>query len=287
MEQKKIAGIIVAGLLAVLLAANSLFIVDQTETGFILQFGEFVRDFKEPGLKVKIPFIQEVVLYDKRLLNETLPPIEVTAGDQKRVVIDLFTRYRIINPILFYKTLGSIEGASLRLSTIVSSKMREAVANHPLSALLSKEREEIMSRIHKQVQDATKGFGIAVLDVRIIRADLPKENSEAVFKRMRSDRQREAASFRAQGDKRAQEIRAGADREKAEKIAAATKRSEELRGEGDAVAMKRYGEAFGKDPEFTKFWLSVNAIKEVMNPETTTYVVGPESDLFKYVASSK
>lgn len=287
LNQKTIAGIIAGGLLLVVITASSLFIVDQTETAFILQFGEFVREFKEPGLKAKIPFIQEVVRYDRRLLNENLPAIEVTAGDQKRIVVDLFTRYRIVNPVLFYKTLGNIDGASLRLSTIVPNKMREAIANYPLSALLSKDREVIMDRIHKQVQASTKGFGIEVRDVRIVRADLPKENSEAIFKRMRSDRQREAASFRAQGDKRAQEIMSGADRSKAEILANATKQAEQLRGQGDAVAMARYSRSFGKDPEFTKFWLSMQALKVTMDPSNTTYVIGPESELFKYVESPK
>ena len=287
MEQKTIAGAIIGVLLLVVLAVSSLFIVDQTETAFVLQFGEFVKVYKEPGLKAKIPFIQEVVFYDKRLLNENLPAIEVTAGDQKRIVVDLFTRYSISDPVLFYKTLGDLDGARLRLATLVPNKMREAIANYPLSALLSKDREVIMDRIHKQVQAAAKGLGIDVRDVRIIRADLPKENSEAIFKRMRSERQREAALLRAQGDKRAQEIQSGADREKAVKIADAKKKSEELRGQGDAVAIARYRQSFSKDPDFTKFWLSMNALKETMNPTNTTYVIGPDNSLFKYIESEK
>ena len=287
MNQNKITAITGAAIIMLILAFNSIFIVDMFQTAFILRFGEFIKVYKEPGLKMKVPFIEEVVFYDRRLLDYNLPAIEVNAGDKKKIVIDLFVRYLITDPVKFYKTVSDIPTAKLRLKSIVSSEMRAAVANYPLSALLSKDREVIMNQIHKKVRQSAAQLGIDVRDVRIIRGDLPKENSEAVFRRMQSERQREAAALRAQGDMKAQEIQSTADREKAEILATATQKAEELRGQGDAVAMARYRQSFGKDPEFTKFWLSMNALIKTMKPGNTTYVVGPDNALFRYIEAEK
>src|SRR5581483_4519627 len=206
----------VAGALIIvlgILALSSFFIVDQTELGLVLQFGRPVRVVDHPGLEVKVPFVQNVVFFDKRLLDVEPPPEEVIAFDQKRLVVDTYTRYRIVNPLLFYQTVGTEEGVRARLAAMVSSSLRQVIGKVPLSALLSVQRAAIMQEIRNEVKGAAKPFGIEVIDTRIRRADLPQQNSEAIYARMNSERQQQAALYRAEGAQAAQTVRANADRD--------------------------------------------------------------------------
>jgi membrane protease subunit HflC len=282
MNQKLLIGAIVAFLGIMIIIPNALFTLDERQKALILQFGELQHVYDTPGLKVKIPFVQEVIFYDRRLLGYNLPPIEVTAGDQKRMVVDLYVRYVISDPLLFYKTIGIEEGALNRLSSIVPGSMRRVIGRTPLSTLLSGERSAVMDQIHKEVRKAALPLGMDVKDVRIVRADLPQENSEAIFQRMVAERNRQAKLFRAEGEKKAQEIRSTADRQRTEIIANAQKQSEIFRGQGDAQAIKNYALAYQQDPGFFEFYRSMQAYLDALPPESTTYILSPESDFFKY-----
>ncbi len=273
-----IAGII----LSFIIISSSLFTLHQTKKALVLQFGELVKIHDSPGLKVKIPVIQDVIFFDKRLLDYNLPVIEVNAGDQKRMVVDLYVRYIINDVLVFYKTVGTLEGVQNRLGKIVPDIMQEVIGRVPLSEMLSPNRAKIMGEIFRKVRDSSKNFGIDVRDVRIIRADLPKENSEAIFNRMESERRQEAKQFRAEGDEQAQGIRAKADRERALILAQARKKSEILQGEGEAEATRIYANAFSQDPDFFEFYRSMDAYQKTMKPEDTTLVLAPSSEFFKY-----
>ncbi|MEN8236278.1 MAG: protease modulator HflC [Pseudomonadota bacterium] len=284
-QAKLILGLFVA-LVFLVVASNTFFTVNEREQAFTLQFGRVVNIYETPGLKVKIPFVQEVIKYDRRLLDYNIPAIEVIAGDQKRMVIDLFTRYVISNPVKFYRTLTDEAGAKNRLSSIVPGSMRRVVGRIRLGDLLSEKRVAIMDRIHKEVQRATQGFGIDVKDVRIIRADLPKENSEAIFRRMESERKQEASLYRAEGHKLANEVRSKADREKAEIIATAKKEAETIRGSGEARAVEIFAQAFNEDRAFFDFWKSMQAYAISLEGDKTTLVLSPEGEFFRYFGKS-
>ncbi len=281
-QAKFFAGLIVAlGLMAAVLL--SAFIVPQTQQALVLQFGQAQRVIEDPGLKFKVPLIQEVLYYDKRLLDYNLPAIEVTAGDQKRLVVDLYVRFRINNVLTFYKTVATVEGAQNRLAASVSSTMRRVLGRVPLSEMLSENRSRIMSEILEEVRGSAEGFGVGVIDVRVVRADLPKENSEAIFKRMESERKQEAKQERAKGDELAQGIRAQADREQTIILAEAKRESEILRGQGDSEAAKIYANAFNQDAEFFAFWRSLQTYQEALQSGNTTWVLSPEGEFFKYL----
>ncbi len=282
MNQTKLIAGAVSVVLTYILLTSTLFTVDQRQKAFVLQFGELQRIYHTPGLKAKIPFIQEVLYYDNRLLDYNLPAIEITAGDKKRIVIDLFTRYVIADPVLFFKRVYDENGARIRLASIVPNKMRSVIAHHPLSTLLSKERGAIMDQIHKQVREEAEIYGIAVQDVRIIRTDLPKANSEAIFRRMQSERQREAKFFRSEGEKFANEIRSTADRKRAEILAVARKDGQLIRGQGDAEAVRIYATAFSKEPQFFEFWRSMQAYTLALGSDNTTFVLSGDNDFFKH-----
>lgn len=276
------------GIILIFLAvSNSLFTLHQTKKALVLQFGELVKVHDIPGLKVKIPAIQDVIFFDRRLLDYNLPVIEVNAGDQKRMVVDLYVRYIINDVLVFYKTVGTLEGVQNRLGKIVPDIMQEVIGRVPLSEMLSSNRAKIMEEIFRKVRDSSKNFGIDVRDVRIIRADLPKENSEAIFNRMESERRQEAKQFRAEGDEQAQGIRAKADRERTLILAQARKKSEILRGEGEAEAARIYANAFSQDTDFFKFYRSMDAYQKVMTPEDTTLVISPSSEFFRYFHKNK
>ncbi|MBN9412685.1 MAG: protease modulator HflC [Candidatus Paracaedimonas acanthamoebae] len=278
----------ILGVILIFLAvSNSLFTLHQTKKALVLQFGELVKVHDTPGLKVKIPVIQDVIFFDRRLLDYNLPVIEVNAGDQKRMVVDLYVRYIINDVLVFYKTVGTLEGVQNRLGKIVPDIMQEVIGRVPLSEMLSSNRAKIMEEIFRKVRDSSKNFGIDVRDVRIIRADLPKENSEAIFNRMESERRQEAKQFRAEGDEQAQGIRAKADRERTLILAQARKKSEILRGEGEAEAARIYANAFSQDTDFFKFYRSMDAYQKVMTPEDTTLVISPSSEFFRYFHKNK
>ncbi len=280
---KKIAlpffAIVAFGILMVL--SGTLYTVMQTERALVLQFGKVVKQVKEPGLKLKVPFVQEVLFFDNRLLHFNLPALEVNAADQKRLVVDLFVRYRITNVLTFYKTIGkNVRGVENRLSGIVLDKMQEVIARFPLADMLSPKRTDIMNEIHKNVHDAAVKFGIEVKDVRIIRADLPRENSKAIFDRMESERVQEAKQFRAEGDEQAQFIRAQAEKDRTIILAKATRKANILQGEGEAIATKTYADAYNMDAKFYEIYRSLLAYKRSFKAKDTTLVISPENSKF-------
>lgn len=281
MNQKIFIGTFAIVFAALILSMSTLFTVDQRETAFVLQFGELKSVYDTPGLKIKAPFIQEVIKYDKRLQNVNLPAMEYTAGDQKRIVIDVFSRYLITNPVLFYKTVQDIKGANVRLETIISRSMRRVIGEIALTKLLSEERVQIMDTIHKEVKHAAADFGIDLKDVRIVRADFPKENSLAIFDRMQSERDREAKFHLAEGDKAAKEIRSKAERERTVILAEANQKARLIEGDGDAQSTRIYAEATSQDPDFFEFYRSLEAYQEAIGQDTT-FVLSKENKFFKH-----
>jgi membrane protease subunit HflC len=288
-----------AAFAAMVLLGSSLFVVPQTGQALVLQFGEIKRVVQSPGLHIKVPFIQNILMFDKRILEfETRPTEFITknreTGVDERVMIDAFVRYRITDPVQFYQSVKNEANLNQRLSSVVMSSMRRVLAAHSLSNLLSNERSAIMKQIKKNVNlqvsgatgvalrqnsgDSSKnvtGFGVEVVDVRIVRADLPADISQSTYERMRKNFTKEAQRFRAEGEEQATTIRATAERERTELLADARKKSEIIRGEGDAIATKTYAEAFGRDPEFFKFYRSMQAYRSTMNKDDTSIVLSP------------
>ena len=272
----------VIGLIAIL---GSMFTVEQRQSALVLEFGEPKRVIEEPGLWFKVPFIQDVVYFDKRLLDYDAPVEEMIASEQKRLVVDAFARYRIDNPLLFHQTVRTEAVLRARLGSIINSNLRKVLGRMPLNAVVSGDRAGLMRQVAASVQDESKSFGILVEDVRIKRADLPQANSEAVFRRMQTERQQEAAELRALGDEQARRIRAEADREKVVIVAEAEKDSEILRGEGEGEMNRIFATAFGRDPEFFAFYRSMQAYQEALGGEDTTMVLSPDSEFFRYFGS--
>jgi len=277
-------GIAFAILLIVIgiLLNGALFIVDQTETALVLQFGKPVKVVANPGLEFKIPFVQNVVYFDKRLLDVEPPPEEVIASDQKRLVVDTYTRYRIVDPLLFYQTVGTEDSVRARLTAMVSSSLRQVVGKVPLSSLLSAQRADIMHLIRDDVHAAAKSFGIDVVDTRIRRADLPTQNSEAIYARMNSERQQQAALYRGEGQQAAQTVRANADREVTVILADAQRDAQQVRGEGDASATAIYAKAYGQDKNFYAFYRSLEAYRTALAGHNTTFLLSPDSSFFQF-----
>jgi modulator of FtsH protease HflC len=241
------------------LAYSSLFTVNEIQKAIVLQFGDPKRVIQKAGLNVKIPFIQNVVLLDKRILNLDTPSEEIIAKDQKRLIVDAFARFMIKDPLKFYISVGNERVARSRLSTIINSRIRGVLGQEELATLVSKERARLMDKITQDVNTEASQFGIEILDVRIKRADLPQANSEAIYKRMQTERLREAKEFRAQGAEIAQTIRSTADKEVTIILAEANKNSEILKGEGDGKRNKIFANAFGKDPEFFSFYRAMQS----------------------------
>lgn len=285
----------VAAAAALFVAANSLFIVDQTEQALVLQFGKPVRAVQKPGLDVKMPFVQNVEYYDRRLMDFDGEPKEVIAADQKRLIVDAFLRYRITDPLRFKQTVADERTMRSRLNSILEASLRQALGNVTLSEIISGKRAELMQQIrtlvNEQVQGRSKdsekaprgGFGIEVVDVRIKRADLPPANSEGIYKRMQTERKKEANQFRAQGAEDAQKIRSEADKDRTVILAEARKKSEILRGEGDAEATKVFAAAFGKDQEFFQFYRTLQAYRKTLGAQDTTLVMSPDNEFLKYL----
>jgi membrane protease subunit HflC len=265
----------------VILIYTMFFTVQQTDIALVLQFGRPVRVVDHPGLQFKLPY-QNVVIYDRRILDFEPPAEEVIASDQKRLIIDTYARFKIVNPLQFYQSVGTETAADQRLSSIISASLRRAIGNVELQAVISSQRANIMKDIRDDVNNEAKGFGIDVVDVRLRRADLPQENEDAIYARMKAERQREAAQYRAQGAQQAQQIRADADRQRIEIIADAQRQAQILRGEGDAQSITIYADAYGKDPAFFSFYRSLQAYRDALSGPGTTYLVSPDSEFFKY-----
>ena len=265
-----------------LFLSNALFTVTEMQQALVLQFGEPVRMIQTPGLKAKMPFIQNVVLIDRRVLDVDPPVEQVILSDQKRLDVDAFARYRITDPLKFYQSVGSEVVVEQRLASVVNSALRRVLGNVTLLAVLSKERTKVMTDIKGEVNDEAKGFGVEIVDVRIRRADLPEETSQSIFARMRSERERDAAEARAQGQEQSQQIRSRADRERTVILAEAQREAQKARGEGDHQAMKIIAEATGSDPQFYAFYRSLEAYRNALRTEDTTLVLSPTGDFFRF-----
>lgn len=260
---------------------SCVFTVNQTQLALIVQFGAPQGIASDPGLHFKLPW-QQAYFFDKRLLNLDAKSEEVISQDSKRIQVDAFARWRIVDPLLFYQTLVNQDTAIVRLTPILSSNIRRVLGSQNFAAMLSARRSELMRDIRDNMNQDVKGYGIVIVDVRISRADLPPENSVAIYHRMQKERQRAAAEFRAEGDETAQRIRARAEREVTVIKAEATRESEILRGEGDAEKTKILAQAYGQDPDFFAFYRSMQAYKTALQGSNTTVVLSPNSDFLKY-----
>ena len=281
---KFIAGIIVAIAVTVFF---SIFIVKEVNQAIVLQFGDPKRILLKPGLNFKIPFIQNVVFLDKRILNLDTPPEEVIASDQKRLIVDAFARFQIVDPLKFYISVGNERVARSRLSTIINSRIRSVLGTQELQTLLSKDRSKQMASIQEGVNNEAENFGIKIVDVRIKRADLPQANSDAIYKRMQTEREREAKEFRAKGAEMAAEITANADKEVTVILANAEKSSQILKGEGDGRRNKIFADAFGQDPEFFAFYRAMQAYEKALIGGETSLILSPDSEFFKFFGNIK
>lgn len=268
---------------------SSMFIVDERKKALVLQFGQVKQVVSEPGLGFKIPFIQEVVTYEDRILGLPTQPIEVTPADDRRLVVDAFARWRITDLQRFREAVGAggEEAARQRLDRIVNAAIREVMGGVPSTAVLSEDRTALMNRIRDMARKEAASLGVEVIDVRLTRTDLPEQNLDATFARMRAERQREAADEVARGNEAAQRVRAAADRERVEVTSEAKKNAEVIRGEADAERNKIYAEAFGKDPEFFAFARSLTSYERALQTSNSSIVLSPDSEFFDYMNSEK
>ena len=274
------------GVVAVI-AFFSIFIVKEVNQAIVLQFGDPKKIITKPGLNFKLPFIQNVVFLDKRILNLDAPPEEVIASDQKRLIVDAFARIQIVDPLKFYISVGNERVARSRLSTIINSRIRSVLGTQRLQTLLSEDRTKQMALIQEGVNNEAEKFGIKIVDVRIKRADLPPANSEAIYSRMQTERQREAKEFRAQGAEIAQKIRSTADKDVTVILANANKKSEIMKGEGDGQRNKIFADAFGQDPEFFAFYRAMQAYEKALIGGETSLILSPDSEFFKFFGNIK
>ncbi len=269
-------------LLALVVAYGTLFTVHQTRQAIVLRFGAPVHVITDSGLNVKYPLMDSVVYIDKRILDIENPAQEVIASDQKRLVVDAFARYKVTKPLLFYQTVGTIEGGNARLITLMNSALRRVLGEATLTHVVRDERAQLMARVREQLESEAQAFGITVVDVRIRRADLPEQNSQAVYQRMQTERQQEAAQIRAEGSQRAQETRAKADRDVTVLLADAQSTGERVRGEGDGERNRIFAEAYGKDADFFAFYRTMQAYEQGLRQNDTRMVLKPDSDFFRF-----
>lgn len=271
----------VVGLLLIL-GASPFFIVDLTQSAIVVQLGKPVRSITEPGLQWKVPFIQDVTYFDKRLLDYDSGAQDVITKDKKTLLIDNFAKWRITDPLKVYQAFQNQRNAYKRLDDIIYSELRVEVGRHYLSEIVSKTRSDIMAIVTKRGNEKAAAYGIEIVDVRIKRADLPEQNEKAVFARMQAEREREAKQYRAEGAEEAQKIRSEAEKDREILLAEAFKTAEELRGEGDAKAFKQYADAYRQDPKFFEFTRSMEAYKKTFNGRST-FILTPDSEFFKYL----
>lgn len=274
--------LVAAVFVAFMAITNCFYVVMQTQQALLLQFSEVVRVVVKPGLHFKIPLIQNVVKFEKRVLAVDAPSQEIMLAEQKPLVVDAFARYRIVDPLLFFQRLRNEQIASDRLGSLLNASLRSVLGTVKVSALLSSERAAVMTKIKNELDGQVKDFGITIVDVRIRRADLPQKTSAAVFQRMRSQREQEAAQLRATGSQEAKQTTADADRQAVVIVAEAQGQAEKIKGEGDKKALQLIAEATEKDPQFFNFWRSLSAYRAALKASNTTYLLSPDSEFFKY-----
>ena len=276
---------IFGGILAIvigIMAFSSMFVIRENEQALILQFGNPQNQVDDAGLHFKTPFIQDVIYFDKRVLDYDASAAEIPTLDQKQLVVDAFARYKIIDPLKFYQTVATESIAESQLNNIINSNLRDSFGQQMFTKLMTETRAKLLAEISKKVDTAMRSLGIQVIDVRIKRVDLPEENSQAIFRRMQTQREQEARRIRAEGDRKAREIRADADKQQRVIVAEAKKTSEILRGEGDAVATKLYNDAFGRDRDFFDFYRSLQAMRTGLTGDTTSYVGPPQGEFYRF-----
>jgi membrane protease subunit HflC len=274
--------LLIVTLLLLIVGYATFFRVHQTEQALVVQLGKPVRVVTEPGLHMKVPLFESVITFDRRILDLEAQPQELIASDQKRLSVDAFARYRIVDVLKFYQTLGSIESARAQLNNLMNSSLRRVLGDASFQDVVRDNRAQLMARIREQVDRDAEIYGVSVVDVRIRRADLPEQNSQAVYQRMQTERQREAAEFRAQGAQRGQEIRARADRDVTVLIADATSTAEQVRGEGDAERNRIFADAFNRDKEFFSFYRSMQAYETSFQRGDTRMLLKPDSEFFRF-----
>ena len=283
--------ILVAGFFVILTAfLGAAFTVDQTEQALVLRFGEPVVGrglITEPGLHFKLPLIENVVTIDNRILDVESPNLEVLASDNQRLEVDSFIRYRIVDPLRFYQTVNGITGANNQLASVLNSAVRRVLSEANQQQIVRDDRARLIVTIKEQADSEARKFGVAVIDARIRRVDLPQQISEKVYGRMQTERQREASEYRAQGSEQAQKITAKADRDVIVLKAEAQQKADQIKGEGDAERNRVFAEAFGKDPDFFSFYRSMQAYETAFKPNETRFLVSPRSDFFRFFSSSK
>lgn len=286
---RKSAFLLPAVAVVVIAALSSVFVVDEREKALVLQFGQIVKIKEEPGLSFKIPLIQEVVRYDDRILSRDLDPLEVTPADDRRLVVDAFARYRIADVEQFRRAVGTggEQAAALRLDSILRAETREVLGSVTSNDILSVDRAALMLRIRNQAIAQALPLGLQVLDVRLKRTDLPSENLNATYERMKAERDREAADERARGNEAAQRIRAQADRTVIELVSDAERESQIIQGEADATRSEIFANAFGADPEFFEFYRSMTAYERSLTPGNSTMVLSPDNEFFNYLKSDQ
>ena len=272
-------------LVAIVVGYSSIFTVNQTDQALQVRLGDPIRVITEPGLNFKAPFIDTIITIDKRILDLENPAQEVIASDQKRLVVDAFARYRIKDALRFYQSIGSIQAANIQLTTLLNASLRRVLGEVTFITVVRDDRDALMAKIRDQLDREAANYGIAVVDVRIRRADLPEQNSQAVYQRMQTERQREAAEFRAQGGQKAQEIRSKADREATVIIAEANSKSEQIRGEGDGERNRLFAESYGKDADFFAFYRSMTAYENSLKSSDTRFLLRPDSEFFRFFAN--
>ncbi|MBI2254352.1 MAG: protease modulator HflC [Proteobacteria bacterium] len=283
MNQSKVIVLAIIAVLVVVLAYSSTFVVQQAESAIVLRFGNPQAVIDEPGLKLKVPIADQVILLDRRVLNFDAPAQELLTRDQKRVVISAFVRYQITNSLKFYQVGRTYSNAESQIRSVLGSTLRSVIGNVALADTLTPKRADIMRQIHTELtRQAAEPYGIKIVDVRFKRVDLPAQNSDAVFNSMRKQRAQEAARIRAEGAREARQKTAEADKERVVKLADARKQSEILRGQADGQAIKIYNEAFGRDPAFFDFYRSLQAMQDGLKGDTTTYVGPPSGDFFRF-----
>ncbi len=276
---------VIVGVIGLLIAlgVSPIFVVDLTQTAIVVQLGKPVKTVTEPGLQFKVPFIQEVTYFDKRLLDYDAPSRDVITEDKKTIVIDNFAKWRIIDPLRVYQAFQTQRGALQRLDDIIYSELRVELGKHQLTEIVSANRALIMKVVSERANSIASTYGLEVSDVRIKRADLPEQNEKAIFQRMQAERERQAKQYRAEGEEEAQKIRSEAEKDKAIILADAYKTAQEFQGDGDAQAFKIYADAYGQDPKFFEFIRSMEAYKKTFANDNTTMVLSPDSEFLKYL----
>lgn len=274
--------ILIAVVVAIFVLSSSVFIVDQRQQALVLRLGEVSRVIKDAGLHFKVPLIENVVVYDSRLLNIDMEPQEVIANDRKRLIVDAYAKYRIVNPLKFYQSVRTYSGLVLRLNPVLESSLREEAGSISLVDLISTKREEAMAKIKQQINEKAGNYGITVIDVRIVRTDLPSENSRAIYERMKAQHEKEARQTRAEGAEAALRITSAAEKERRVILAEANKEAQILKGEGDSEATQISAAAYNRDPEFYRFYRSMQAYRDSLSPKDTRLILSPDSEFLRY-----